>query len=123
MPSVRPAFVSIAGTTREPGENDVLTQGFARSPFATALRATSPAAIIWYGFAVLVQDAMDAMTMSPCRNGRTAVTGGVLASPAPCAANALRKRCGASFNSTRLSGRDGPASDGSTALRSNSRQV
>ena len=46
MPSVRPAFVSIAGTTREPGENDVFTHGFARSPFATALRATRPAAII-----------------------------------------------------------------------------
>ena len=42
----RPALASMAGTTREPGEKEVFTQGLARSPFATALRASKPAAII-----------------------------------------------------------------------------
>ncbi len=44
--ALTPALLSIAGTTREPGENEVLIQGFARSPLATAFRASSPAAII-----------------------------------------------------------------------------
>src|ERR1700722_9113518 len=122
--SASPAFASIAGTTREPGENEVLTQGLVRNPLATALRASRPAAIIWYGLAVFVQEVIDAMAMSPCCRGRDIdVTGGAGASAAPCAANALRNLCGASASGTRLSGRDGPANDGSTPPRSNSSRV
>ena len=54
-------------TTFEPGASEVFTHGFVLSPFATALRASMPAASITDGFDVLVQLVMAAMTTAPCR--------------------------------------------------------
>src|SRR5829696_2076746 len=61
----RPDLARYSPTTCDPGASEVLTQGFTVSPFATALRASSPAPIITLGFDVLVQDVMAAITTSP----------------------------------------------------------
>ena len=52
-------------TTWLPGASEVFTQGFVRRPFATALRARSPAPIITLGFEVLVHEVIAAITTSP----------------------------------------------------------
>src|SRR6185436_18876351 len=52
-------------TTLEPGASDVLTHGLDVSPFATALRASSPAPIITDGFDVFVHDVIAAITTWP----------------------------------------------------------
>ena len=46
----------------------VLTHGRELSPFATALRASSPAPTMTEGFEVLVHDVMAAITMAPSRS-------------------------------------------------------
>ena len=52
-------------TTRDPGARDVFTQGLDRRPRATAFWASSPAASMTWGFEVLVQLVMAAMTTWP----------------------------------------------------------
>jgi hypothetical protein len=52
-------------TTREPGASDVFTHGLEVSPRATARCARRPAATMTWGFEVLVQLVMAAMTTSP----------------------------------------------------------
>ncbi len=52
-------------TTCEPGASEVLTQGFAVSPRAAALRAIRPAPSMTLGFEVLVQLVIAAITTSP----------------------------------------------------------
>src|SRR5215469_6397389 len=61
----RPDLLRYSATTCEPGASEVLTQGLAVSPLATALRAKSPAPIMTLGFEVLVQEVMAAITTSP----------------------------------------------------------
>src|SRR6266699_1614102 len=55
----------ISATTCEPGASEVFTHGLTVKPFATALRASSPAPIMTLGFDVLVHEVMAAMTTSP----------------------------------------------------------
>src|ERR671910_1740952 len=52
-------------TTFEPGASEVFTHGLARSPRATALRASRPAPIITDGFDVFVHDVIAAITTWP----------------------------------------------------------
>ena len=68
-------------TTRDPGASDVLTHGLERRPRSTAFLATSPAATMTWGFDVLVQLVMAAMTTSPSRHlvVRAAAAGSVAA--------------------------------------------
>src|SRR5690348_6653294 len=61
----RPDLSKYSATTCEPGASEVFTHGFGFNPFATALRASSPAPIITFGFDVLVQDVIAAITTSP----------------------------------------------------------
>src|ERR1700722_11327730 len=61
----KPDFLRYSPTTCEPGASEVLTHGFAVSPLAAALRASSPAATITEGFEVLVHDVIAAITTSP----------------------------------------------------------
>src|ERR1700691_5862482 len=61
-----PDLARYSPTTCDPGASDVFTHGLAVRPFATALRASSPAAIITFGLDVLVHDVMAAITTSPC---------------------------------------------------------
>ena len=65
--SSRPACCRYSVTTREPGASDVFTWSGTRSPRATALRASNPAATITVGLEVLVQDVMAAITTEPLR--------------------------------------------------------
>src|SRR5579863_8901215 len=60
-----PELARYSATTWLPGANDVLTHDFAFNPFATALRASSPAPISTLGLEVLVQEVIAAMTTSP----------------------------------------------------------
>src|SRR6201746_921338 len=64
--AVSPDLSRYSVTTCDPGASDVFTQGFGFSPFACAVRATSPAATSTDGFEVLVQDVIAAITTSPC---------------------------------------------------------
>ena len=52
-------------TTFEPGASDVFTHGLDFRPFATALRASSPAPSMTLGFDVFVQLVIAAMTTWP----------------------------------------------------------
>ena len=52
-------------TTFEPGARVVFTQGLRFRPFSTAFFASSAAPIITYGFEVLVQEVIAAMTTWP----------------------------------------------------------
>jgi len=53
-------------TTPEPGESEVLTEGWIFNPFSTAFFATNPAAIIASGLEVLVHEVIAAKTTDPC---------------------------------------------------------
>ena len=69
-PSLSSDFCSSASrkyssTTWLPGASEVFTHGLTVSPLATALRASSPAAIITLGLEVLVQEVIAAITTSP----------------------------------------------------------
>ncbi len=66
--SCRFAALRYSSTTCEPGASEVFTQGLRVRPRARALRATRPAAISTYGFDVLVQDVIDAITTEPSRS-------------------------------------------------------
>src|SRR6202011_4292490 len=63
--SCRPELARYSATTWLPGASEVLTQGFAVKPLATALRASNPAPIRTLGLEVLVQDVIAAITTSP----------------------------------------------------------
>ena len=52
-------------TTVEPGASEVFTHGLRVRPLASAFRASSPAATITYGFEVLVQEVIAAITTRP----------------------------------------------------------
>src|ERR1700730_11828233 len=60
-----PELERYSATTWLPGASEVLTQGLAFSPFAAALRASSPAPIRTLGLDVLVQEVIAAITTSP----------------------------------------------------------
>src|SRR4249919_1338061 len=62
----RPDFSRYSATTCEPGASEVFTQGFGVRPLATAFLASNPAATITFGFDVLVQEVIAAITTSPC---------------------------------------------------------
>ncbi len=79
----------------------------------TALRAKRPAPSITLGFAVLVQLVMAAMTTSPDLIAVEPVSGVFV--------KVFLKESGTFESGVRCSGRLGPASDGSTFERSNSR--
>jgi len=57
-------------TTLEPGAIEVFTQGLRARPFAAALRATRPAAIITDGLDVLVHEVIDAMDTAPLNSSK-----------------------------------------------------
>src|SRR5271157_1764228 len=61
----RPDLSRYSATTCEPGANEVLTHGLTVRPFAIAFRAKSPAAIMTFGFDVLVHEVIAAITTSP----------------------------------------------------------
>ena len=61
----RPDLSRYSATTCEPGASEVFTHGLTLKPFASALRASSPAPIITFGFEVLVQEVIAAITTSP----------------------------------------------------------
>src|SRR6202163_4700792 len=61
----RPDLERYSATTCEPGASEVLTHGFTVRPLACALRASNPAPIITFGFEVLVQEVIAAITTSP----------------------------------------------------------
>src|ERR1700685_1236527 len=52
----RPDLSKYSATTCEPGASEVFTHGLTVSPFAIALRAKSPAAIMTFGFDVVGQE-------------------------------------------------------------------
>src|SRR5690606_945351 len=52
-------------TTFDPGAKEVFTHGRASNPFSLAFLATRPAPNITWGFDVLVQDVMAAITTAP----------------------------------------------------------
>src|SRR5258708_19837185 len=64
--SCRPELARYSATTWLPGASDVLTQGFAVSPLAAALRASRPAPISALGLEELVQERIAPITTSPC---------------------------------------------------------
>src|SRR6201999_3864665 len=64
--AVSPDLSTYSVTTCDPGASEVFTHGFGFSPFAFALRATSPAATSTDGLAVLVHDVVAAITRSSC---------------------------------------------------------
>src|SRR5947209_15122290 len=61
----RPDLAKYSATTCDPGASEVFTHGLTFSPFATALRASSPAPTITVGFDVLVHEVIAAITTSP----------------------------------------------------------
>src|ERR1700741_940731 len=63
--SCSPELERYSATTWLPGASEVLTQGFAVSPLAAALRANRPAPISTLGLEVLVQEVIAAITTSP----------------------------------------------------------
>src|ERR1700680_3795269 len=63
--SITPAFLKESVRTFDPGARLVFTQGLELSPFATAFRASSPAASMTLGFEVLVQLVIAAITTDP----------------------------------------------------------
>src|SRR6202022_3924021 len=69
--SCSPEFERYSATTWLPGASDVLTQGFAVRPLATALRARSPAPISTLGLEVLVHEVIAAITTSPGRRWKS----------------------------------------------------
>ena len=113
-------------TTFEPGASVVFTHGLLCKPFSTAFFASNPAPIMTLGFEVLVHEVMEAMTTEPfvtLPDRALTVTG-----TGDCAlfseryvgtlfANALF----ASLSETRSCGRFGPAIEGTTVAKSNSR--
>src|SRR5580658_9983476 len=105
-------------TTREPGASDVLTQGLDRSPRATAFLASRPAATRTWGFEVLVQLVMAAMTTSPSVIRWCGAAAGSDAASAGVRSIATRNDSLAESRGTRSWGRLGPASDGTTSPRS-----
>src|SRR5581483_1071155 len=69
-PSLSRSFCSpdlsrYSATTCEPGASEVFTHGLLERPLPAALRARRPAPIMTFGFDVLVQDVIAAMTTSP----------------------------------------------------------
>ena len=52
-------------TTVEPGASEVFTHGLRVRPLASAFRASRPAETITYGFEVLVQEVIAAITTRP----------------------------------------------------------
>ena len=119
--SCRPAFSRYSATTWLPGASEVLTQGLVRRPFATALRARSPAPIMTLGFEVLVHDVIAAMTTSPWPRSKFAPSTGKRFPTSPPLRNsvsiALVKPAFVSASVTRSWGRFGPASEGCTSSR------
>src|ERR1700730_17057943 len=99
-------------TTRDPGDSEVLTQGLERSPRSAAFLASSPAPTMTWGFDVLAQLVMAAMTAARAvmwwcvgaAGGRGAVCG--------LGPSATLKASPAGLRAARSCGRDGPASDG-----------
>src|SRR5262245_19437280 len=80
--SSSPAAARYAGTAREPGESDVLTEGLLARPARAAFLASRPAVISSRGLAVLVQLVIAAMATAP--SGTTLPAGG--SGPGPAAA-------------------------------------
>ena len=114
----RPEFLRYSVTTLDPGAREVLTWGQDLSPSSAAFLATSPAAIMTEGLAVLVHDVMDAMTSDP---SPSCPATGFLCSSTP---SALSDSANLGFISLRgiLSwGLLCPARQGSTVERSSSR--
>ena len=108
-------------TAFEPGASDVFTTGLTVSPFATALRASSPAPTITVGLEVFVHDviaaiATDAWLISAVRPPASIR----LAGTPTVSGKAARKLSSRPDSATRSCGRRGPASDGSTVPRSSS---
>src|SRR6185436_15149523 len=117
--SCKPALARYPATDCDPGDNDVLTQGLVFSPFATALRARSPAASITLGFDVLVQEVMAAMTTSPVPTAKSELataTLGELVFESPDAIDCSNPFL-TSPSRTRSCGRFGPAMEASTDAR------
>ena len=108
-------------TTCDPGASDVFTQGLTCSPRFTALRASMPAATMTYGFDVLVQDVMAAITTSPWPRSKFVPGTGTrfpASWPLPYSlSSASAKALAARASGTRSCGRFGPAIDGSTSAR------
>src|SRR5271157_611196 len=113
----RPDLSRYSATTCEPGASEVFTHGFTVRPFATALRATSPAATITLGFDVLVQDVIAAITTSPWPSVNFLPSTGTRLSISDALPNSRSidwaKPFLTSLSATRSCGRFGPASDGS----------
>ena len=63
--SCRPEAERYSATTWLPGASEVFTHGLRVRPFSAALRASRPAPISTFGFEVLVQDVIAAITTSP----------------------------------------------------------
>src|SRR6476469_9813031 len=97
-------------TTRDPGARLVFTHGFDRRPSATAFWATRPAASIMAGFEVLVHEVMAAIATEPLPRREPLVD-----SP-----NAELKLSPTPGSATRSWGRRGPATLGTTVVRSKS---
>ncbi len=105
-------------TTRDPGASEVFTQGLARSPRATAARASRPAATMTWGFDVFVQLVMAAITTSPSCIWWWGAAAGAVAALCTPRSRATWKDSLAVVSGTRSCGREGPASDGTTSPRS-----
>ncbi len=113
-------------TTFDPGARLVFTQGFTRSPRATAFRASRPAPSMTAGFDVFVQLVMAAITTAPwpivAVPPRTS-TGIVFAGSTLPVKYSPRAFCQDVFicaSGTRSCGRFGPARLGTTLPRSSS---
>ena len=122
-------------TTRLPGARLVFTQGLVASPFATAFRATRPAATITSGLLVLVQLVMAAITTAPwpivsacplvwtCPVRRSASPSRAKPRLAVGAVSDSAKVCLTAESATRSCGRLGPARLGTTLARSSASRV
>src|SRR5271165_5986587 len=143
---MRPERVRYSVTTMEPGASEVFTHDGTFRPFSTAFFATSPAATSTYGFEVLVQLVMAAITTLPWLSALSSTTCSSATSccesmPAGCppspsqrdtcfggtcwpglssVGNACSNDLAAADSGTRSCGRLGPAMLGSTVARSNS---
>src|SRR5580704_17143816 len=99
-------------TTREPGASEVFTQGLALRPRSTAFRARRPAATITWGFDVLVQLVMAAITTSPSRSWWCGDAAGSVGAVWGVRSSATWNESLAVVSGTRSCGRAGPASEG-----------
>src|SRR5208337_373966 len=109
-----------AVTTFEPGARLVFTQGLTCKPRSTAFLATNPAPSISEGLEVFVQLVMAAITTAPLESSKPSplfFTGTFVAG---VPSTTLVKDAFAFLSATRSCGRFGPATVGSTLLRSSS---